>query len=567
MEPRRSTRAASAKPPSKPAPKAAPKKATSEKPPSRARAAVSKKRAASPEGDPSPPPKRAKGEEQNIAPTKSKPNSKATGKSAAEHAKRSRTTKPKLAPVPEQETPAAEPKPSKPAHVQVKPYLNPLPSPPEKVRPGLQLFVWGAGNFGQFGLGPDALDEFDKPKKHSWAEKQMQEGAFGEEGAGLEEVAGGGMHSLFIDEKGTIWSCGLNDDAALGRVTQNVPDPNKPGSFLDIDELSSFPHPLQTLVDEGFRAVKIATGDSICAAVNDKGELRVWGSFRVNEGSLGFANGLKHQFIPVSILNESLSHRPGDAEKISDITAGVNHLLVLTTHGNIYTWGAGEQAQLGRKVLERRKIHGTVPEKVSLGSRTRKAKVIGAGSFHSFAVDDKGDVWGWGLNSMGQVGIGSASEEDAQVQLPTKVERLSKEALDGDVVVQISGGEHHTLFLTQSGKVFAVGRSNAGQIGLPDDDPAFKDRADPDFVTEPVQVKFPDDDDPVVHISVGTHNNLATTKDGALYCWGQGTQGELGVSDVEVKTPRMIVRREGGSWAAIKVACGGQHTLGLFRKK
>ncbi|KAJ3997686.1 regulator of chromosome condensation 1/beta-lactamase-inhibitor protein II [Lentinula boryana] len=551
MEPRRSSRAASAKPASKVAPKPAPKKAVSEKPSSRARTAASKKRAASPERDPSPPPKRAKGEEQNIAPTKTKPNSRAPGKSAAENAKRSRT---KLAPIAEKETP-------------VKPYLNTLPSPPEKIRPGLQLFVWGAGNFGQFGLGPDVLDEFDKPKKHSWAEEQMQEGTFGEEGAGLEEVAGGGMHSLFIDEKGTIWSCGLNDDAALGRITQNVPDPNNPGSVLDIDELSSIPHPLQTLVDEGFRAVKIATGDSICAAVNDKGELRVWGSFRVNEGSLGFANGLKHQFIPVPILNDSLSHRPGDAEKISDITAGVNHLLVLTTHGNIYTWGAGEQAQLGRKVLERRKIHGTVPEKVSLGSRTRKAKVIGAGSFHSFAVDDKGDVWGWGLNSMGQVGVRSASDDDAQVQLPTKVERLSKENLDGDTVIQISGGEHHSLFLTQSGKVFAVGRCNAGQIGLLDDDPALKDRADPDFVAEPVQVKFPDDDDPIVHISVGSHNNLAVSKDGALYCWGQGTQGELGVSDVEVRTPRMIVRREGGSWAAVKVACGGQHTLGLFRKK
>ncbi|KAJ4479292.1 regulator of chromosome condensation 1/beta-lactamase-inhibitor protein II [Lentinula aciculospora] len=561
MEPRRSSRAASAKPTKKAAPKPVPKKAASEKPPSRS---ASKKRVASPERDPSPPSKRTRREEQNVAPTKSKPNSKAAGKSAAENAKRSRA---KLAPIAETDTPASDPKLPKPAHVQLKPYLNPLPSPPEKIRPGLQLFVWGAGNFGQFGLGPDVLGEFDKPKRHTWAEKQMQDGTFGAEGAGLEEIAGGGMHSLFIDEKGTIWSCGINDDAALGRITQNVPDPKNPGSFLDIDELTSVPHPLQTLVYEGFRAVKIATGDSICAAVNDKGELRVWGSFRVNEGSLGFANGLKHQFIPVPILNDSLSHRPGDAEKVSDITAGVNHLLVLTTHGNIYTWGAGEQAQLGRKVLERRKIHGTVPEKVSLGSRTRKAKVIGAGSFHSFAVDDKGDVWAWGLNTMGQAGTGYETDDDSQVQLPTRVQRLSKEALDGDVVVQISGGEHHSLFLTESGKVFAVGRCNAGQIGLPDDDPSLKDRADPDFVAEPVQVKFSDDDDPIVHISVGSHNNLAVSKDGALYCWGQGTQGELGVSDVEVRTPRVIVRRAGGLWAAVKVACGGQHTLGLFRRK
>jgi regulator of chromosome condensation len=247
---------------------------------------------------------------------------------------------------------------------------------------------------------------------------------------------------------------------------------------------------------------------------------------------------------------------------------GANHLLVLTTHGNIYTWGASEQGQLGRKILERRKIHGTIPEKITLGTRARKAKVVGAGIYHSFAVDEDGDVWGWGLNSMGQTGTGfSTAEDDTIVQVPTKVEALSKEHLGGHHVVQIAGGEHHTLFLTSDGKVYACGRSNCGQLGLPDDAEAFKDRAYPDFMPEPVLVEFPDDDDPVTHISVGLHNNMAVTKDGALYCWGQGTQSELGVPDVEVKTPRVIVRREGGSWQAVKTACGGQHTLGLFRKK
>lgn len=193
--------------------------------------------------------------------------------------------------------------------------------------------------------------------------------------------------------------------------------------------------------------------------------------------------------------------------------------------------------------------------------------VIGAGIYHSFAVDEQGDVWGWGLNTMGQTGTGFSSEDDTLVQLPTKVRRLSKAELGDDKVVQIAGGEHHTLFLTSAGKVYACGRSNAGQLGLADDDEAFEDRAEADFLSEPVLVTFPDDDDPVVHISVGLHNNMAVTKDGALYCWGQGTQSELGVPDVEVRTPRMIVRREGGSWAAVNVACGGQHTLGLFRKK
>ena len=74
----------------------------------------------------------------------------------------------------------------------------------------------------------------------------------------------------------------MNDDTALGRITKDIPDPNNPGQFLSADYLTTIPHPLQTLVDDGFRALKIAAGDSISAAIDTEGELRVWGTFRVS---------------------------------------------------------------------------------------------------------------------------------------------------------------------------------------------------------------------------------------------------------------------------------------------
>ncbi|KAJ7094518.1 regulator of chromosome condensation 1/beta-lactamase-inhibitor protein II [Mycena belliarum] len=527
---RRSSRA----PVSKAAPvaKAANSKAAA-KPASKAKPAAktSKKRAASTERSPSPPPKRTKNQTtENVNPAV-----------PARPVKKAKTAK----------TATVVP--------QSKPYFNPLPTPPEKKRPGLQVFSWGAGNFGQFGMGPDLLGELDKPKKHAWAEEQMEEGTFGDDNAGIEFVAAGGMHTIFVDEKGTIWTCGVNDDAALGRVTEGIPDPD--------GTLTNVPHPLESLVAEKFRAVQVATGDSICVAVDNRGELRVWGSFRADEGSLGFSETARHQFVPIPVALD-LYHKPGDYEKVSAVAAGGNHILVLTTHGHIFTWGSGQQAQLGRKVLERHQMKGTNPQKIVIGARAMRAVVIGAGIYHSFAVDETGTVWGWGLNSMGQTGTGLETKEDESVSLPKVVRGLSKEELGGETVVQISGGNHHTLFLTSDGKVYACGRANSSQLGLAQDDPAWKD-ADParEFLSEPVLVTFPDDDDPVVYIAAGLHNNMAITKDGALYCWGQGTQGELGVPDVEVPTPRMIVRREGGSWEAVSVACGGQHTMGLFRKR
>ncbi|KAI0042291.1 RCC1/BLIP-II [Auriscalpium vulgare] len=436
----------------------------------------------------------------------------------------------------------------------ITPFI-PLPAFPEPLRPAGQIFVWGTGNFGQFGMGPNLLDEFATPRRNTWVEDKIAEGVFGtESGAGVVAVAAGGMHSMFVDENGKIWSCGVNDDAALGRITKDVPDPDNPGNFLNIDILTSIPHPLQSLVDDKFRAAKIAAGDSISAAISTEGELRVWGSFRANEGSLGFASGNRLQFLPEVLL-------PG--QHCVALAAGNNHLVVLTTQGTLYSWGAGEQGQLGRKIIERRKIHGTVPERVVLGSRTRRAVAVGAGNMHSFAVDEAGDVWGWGLNSAGQTGTGTnPADTDGIVQTPRRVQGLSAQELgDGARVVQIAGGDLHTLFLTSDGRVYACGRGDACQLGVPDA---------PDSVDAPVLVPFPDahTDDPVVAVSAGTRFNAAVTRAGALYAWGEGAQGELGVKGEErVEEPTVVVRREGGSWAAVGVSCGGQHSLGLFRKR
>jgi len=57
-------------------------------------------------------------------------------------------------------------------------------------------------------MGEDELGEISKPKKNKWVEEGMEDKLFGdEEGAGLESIAAGGLHTLFIDEKGVIWSC------------------------------------------------------------------------------------------------------------------------------------------------------------------------------------------------------------------------------------------------------------------------------------------------------------------------------------------------------------------------
>jgi len=86
--------------------------------------------------------------------------------------------------------------------------INSLSTAPARRRPALTLFGWGCGDTGQLGLGHipfGAKDEWDEPTRNNLVESMVREGVFGEAGgAGLVAIATGGMHSLVIDEDGTV---------------------------------------------------------------------------------------------------------------------------------------------------------------------------------------------------------------------------------------------------------------------------------------------------------------------------------------------------------------------------
>jgi regulator of chromosome condensation len=90
---------------------------------------------------------------------------------------------------------------------ETEPPINAVPEFPAKMDPPAQIFVWGTGNFGQFGMGPSFLDELSKPTRNTWVEERITQGVFGPgPGSGIVGVVAGGLHSLFIDENGTVCS-------------------------------------------------------------------------------------------------------------------------------------------------------------------------------------------------------------------------------------------------------------------------------------------------------------------------------------------------------------------------
>lgn len=83
--------------------------------------------------------------------------------------------------------------------------INALPQLQQHYRPALHLFTWGSGEMSQ--LGMDYNLEINKPRKNAFVTNHIEEGTFGGDDAGLESIAAGGLHTLFVDEKGTVRLC------------------------------------------------------------------------------------------------------------------------------------------------------------------------------------------------------------------------------------------------------------------------------------------------------------------------------------------------------------------------
>ncbi|KAG0471269.1 hypothetical protein HPP92_015815 [Vanilla planifolia] len=151
----------------------------------------------------------------------------------------------------------------------------------------------------------------------------------------------------------------------------------------------------------------------------------------------------------------------------------------------------------------------------------------------------------WGNGDYGRLGLGSLESR----WKPTACPFFS----DDDPPVSISCGGAHTLFLTKSGKVYATGLNNFGQLGI---------TSASSHMLEPFHISgIPGK---VLQVSAGYHHSAAVTEGGKLFIWGNNSCGQLGLgkkSGVIVSTPTWVESLNG---IHIKmVALGSEHSIAL----
>ncbi|KAJ2004585.1 hypothetical protein GGI04_000767 [Coemansia thaxteri] len=426
--------------------------------------------------------------------------------------------------------PAKKEAAKKPAPKKTAPKKEPTPAPFLKARTAAAMevprlpsssgsvLVFGNGDCGQLGLGEDMIER----------KKPFPVAALG--GAAVVDVACGGLHTMALTAEGVLWSWGCNDQQALGRGGDEF-------VAAAVEGL------------EGVRVVRVACSDSATFAVGADGRVYAWGTFRSSEGIMGFGGGVSVQARPALVAELR--------EPIVDVSAGADHVLALSSSARVYAWGCGQQGQLGRLVLERRRLHGLRPERL----RLHDVRAIGCGSYHSFAVTRAGAVYAWGLNNFRQLGLADADGADQEIiHEPTLVR-----ALDGAAVARIAGGEHHSLALAADGRLFAFGRSDSHQTGLPfatlpsGAEPRAGESQHKKAITAPTHIaSLPR----VADFACGSNHNVALDADGRAFTWGYGEMLQLGNGEEEdVAEPALLQGQKIDGRRVLKVGAGGQHSV------
>ncbi|ORZ05948.1 regulator of chromosome condensation 1/beta-lactamase-inhibitor protein II, partial [Lobosporangium transversale] len=384
-----------------------------------------------------------------------------------------------------------------------------VPRPTREATPG-RVYVFGTGDCAQLGLGEDILSRKKPANLTALNDEQIV------------DIAAGGLHNMALTADGKLWSWGVNDQRTLGRSG---------------DEYT--PLPVEGL--DHVKIMKVACSDSLTVALTEEGTVYTWGTFRSAEGILGHSKEKEVQDLPTIVQG---------LNGIVDIATGTDHVLALDVKGHVYSWGNGQQMQLGRRIVARRILNGLTPE--STGAKN--IFKVGAGSYHSFAIDKEGRAYAWGLNTYGQCGYENAKTEN--ISSPTLID-----ALKSEVTIDIQGGEHHTIALTKDGKLYGFGRSDSHQLGLGyteepgSEDPTSHKKAirHPTLIPDLPSIKA---------ISVGGNHTLALTQTGDVYAWGFGEMLACGNGEEEdVEKPLKLTGQQIENCRVLKVAAGGQHSV------
>ena len=325
-------------------------------------------------------------------------------------------------------------------------------------------------------------------------------------------VASGTNHTLAINSRGELYAWGANNNGQLGigTTTENELTPQRVGSDSDWEAVSG--------------------GDDYSLAMKSDGTLYAWG--KNDRGQLGIG----------STDNETTPRQVGNAGDWKAIAAGGKHSLALRSDNTLYAWGGNLFGELGNGEnnanLTDTSKDKTAPIQIGTDSDW---EAISAGGYYSLALKDTAELYTWGHNEVGQLGLGDNTNRN----------RPEKVGSDNDWKT-VSAGFAHSLALKNDNTLYAWGWNWEGQVGN------GKGGSLRDQETTPQKISTATNWN---GIAVGYRHSLAFKDNGEIYAWGNNSDEQLGDGTNINRSGLTKVKSDDTDWKAIG---GGRiHSLAL----
>ncbi len=202
---------------------------------------------------------------------------------------------------------------------------------------------------------------------------------------------------------------------------------------------------------------------------------------------------------------------PGCESPTVDLSMGNSHSCLLTAAGEVYCWGNNASGQLGLDT----QVPTSSPSQVHIANISQ----LDVGGEHSCALEASGHVWCWGRNSSSQLGNRTSTMSTRPV-LVTGI----------DNAIDISAGQFHSCAVLADDHVVCWGSNSNSQLG--GGSAASGIRSD-----IPVTVVASPNAEPLTGarmVVAGLDHSCAATDD-AVYCWGLNVKGELGDGTTSIR--------------------------------
>ncbi|XP_071736239.1 PH, RCC1 and FYVE domains-containing protein 1-like [Rutidosis leptorrhynchoides] len=343
----------------------------------------------------------------------------------------------------------------------------------------------------------------------------------------VQNIACGSKHAALVTKQGEIFSWG---EESCGRLGHGV------------DSNVSHPKLIESLGNTNIELV--ACGEYHTCAVTLSGDLYTWGDGHF--GILGHGNEVSH-WVPKRV------NGPLEGIHVSFISCGPYHTAVVTSAGQLFTFGDGTFGVLGHG--DRKSVSKPREVESLKGLRTVKAA---CGVWHTAAVVEvmvgnskssncsSGKLFTWGDGDKYRLGHGDKE---------TKLVPTCVAALVDPNFCQVACGHSITVALTTSGHAYTMGSQVYGQLGNPQADGKFPSRVEGKILKSFVE-----------EIACGAYHVAVLTSRTEVYTWGKGSNGRLGHGDINDRNLPTLVEALNDKQVK-SIACGTNFTAAICLHK